>query len=298
MRKILALILMLFMFNCASDALAREKTLTFAQISDSHLSLSGKNYRGRDVIKSAEFLEKAVKEINKNKDVQFVLFTGDNIDNPKKEELVAFLKIVNKLHKPYYMLIGNHEVFKNQGFTKKDYMHTVWWRHPQMFFKGPNYVLKPNNELVFIIVDGTNEIMPSPSGYFKENTLEWLDKKLKKYQNKKVVIVQHYPIFHEVRKTSHDIMDKDKYLQTINSYDNIIAIIAGHFHSNSDIYRKGIYYLSAPGFVAEPHEYKIITFSYDTKYLFADPSEFSVETKTYPTMEVKEPVETIIPEGN
>ena len=67
----------------------------------------------------------------------------------------------------------------------------------------------------------------------------------------------------------------------------IIAIIAGHFHANSDIYRKGIYHLSAPGFVEAPHEYKIIKLTYDTKYLFSNPSEISVKTKTYPTMEVK-----------
>ena len=261
------------------------KTLQFVQISDTHLSLSGEDYRGRKVTESAQCLKKAIKEINKNKDVKFVIFTGDNIDVADKDDMVAFLRLANKLHKPYYVVIGNHEVFRYQHFNKKDFMRTVRIHHPQMLFKKENYIFKPNKELVFIVVDGANELIPAPSGYFKPETLEWLDKQLYKYKNKKVVIVQHFPIIPPTKKRSHDTVNADEYFQIINSHDNVIAILSGHFHYDNVIYKKGIYHMSAPAFVMPPHEYKIISIDYNPKYLFSDPAEFTITQKLVPTGE-------------
>jgi len=282
------LILFFAIFICFVSTNIQAKELQFVQISDTHLSLSGQDYRGRKVQEAAACLKQAIKEINKNRDIKFVLFTGDNIDTSERADLVAFLKLANKLNKPYYVLIGNHEVFRYNYFDKKDFMHTVWLHHPQMLFKKPNYVIKPTREIVFIVVDGANELMPAPSGYFKPETLEWLDKQLKKYKHKKVVLVQHFPIVPPMKKTSHNTIDADKYFQVINSYDNIIAIISGHFHKNNVIYRKGIYHMSAPAFVMQPHEYKIITIDYNPRYLFSNPPEFTITQQLVPMIKEKE----------
>ncbi len=286
MRKIL--IIGIFIATFFMPLQVQAKKLQFVQISDTHLSLSGQDYRGRKVTESADCLKKAIKEINKNKNIKFVIFSGDNIDIADRDDLVAFLKLANKLNKPYYVLIGNHEVFRYQHFNKKNFMHTVWLHHPQMLFKKPNYVFKPNRELVFIVVDGANELIPAPSGYFKPETLEWLDKQLYKYKNKKVVLVQHFPLIPPMKKRSHNTVDADKYFQVINSHDNVIAILSGHFHFDNIIYKKGIYHMSAPAFVMPPHEYKIITIEYDPKYLFSDPAEFTITQELVPTIEQTE----------
>ncbi len=282
MKKIIIFTIFLLSLIFATNVQAKE--LQFAQFSDIHLSLDESNGRGVASAEIAENMKLAIKEINKNRDIKFVVFTGDNIDKAEREALIQFFKLANKLHKPYYVVIGNHEVFRYKRFDKKDYMHTVWWKHWQMLGKKPSYVFKPKKELVFIVVDGANELMPSPSGYFKPETLEWLDKKLKKYKNKKVVLVQHFPLVPPVKKKSHDTVDADKYFQVINSYDNVIAIVSGHFHANNFIYRKGIYHLSAPAFLEKPHEYKIIKIEYEPKYLFSSPAEFSISQELVPTI--------------
>ncbi len=276
MKKFLIIIMFFVAMIFTSPLYAKE--LQFVQFSDTHLSSSGEDYRGRKVSAAADYLKKAIKEINKNRKIKFVIFSGDNIDIANRDDLVAFFKIANKLNKPYYVLIGNHEVFKLQHFNKKHFMHTAWLHNfPTMTFKKPNYVFKPNRDLVFIVVDGANEFIPAPSGYFKPETLEWLDKQLYKYKNKKVVLVQHFPLIPPKKKRSHNTFDVEKYFQVLNNHDNVIAVLSGHFHTDNVIYKKGIYHMSAPAFVSSPHQYKIITINYEPKYLFADPSEFSIK---------------------
>lgn len=291
MKKFLAIFLLLFMtfFSNISNA----KELKFVQISDIHLSYAPKGYQTKNINITEDYLKRAIKEINKMKDIKFVIFTGDSIDKPCKDDLIKFLKIANKLNKPFYVVIGNNEVWNYKNFNKKDFMRTVGFRNKNMIFKKPNYVFKPNKDIVFIAVDGTNEFVPSKNGYFKPETLEWLDKKLKKYQNKKVVLVQHYPLIPPTKKTFYNTIETDKYFQVINSYDNIIAIISGHFHIDKTIYKKGIYHISAPAFEAYPYNYKIITIDYEPKYLFSNPAEFSIyqqiiSTEKNPQSEIKE----------
>ena len=59
--------------------------------------MSGEDYRGRKVTESAQCLKKDIKEINKNKDVKFVIFTGDNIDVADKDDKDLSLKGSNDL---------------------------------------------------------------------------------------------------------------------------------------------------------------------------------------------------------
>jgi 3',5'-cyclic AMP phosphodiesterase CpdA len=289
MKRIILSLVIFFSFLIVNTIEAKE--IKFAQISDTHLSIDGEDYRGRNVSQSAEYLKKAVKDINKRHDIDFVIFTGDNIDVANRDELKVFFRIARKLHKKYYMIVGDHDVFRYEQFGKKEYMHTVWLYHPQMLFKGTNYVFKPSKDIVVIVVDGANELFLSPSGYFKQETLEWLDKQLYKYKNKKVIIAQHFPLIPPAKKYSHNTVDVDKYFDILHNHDNVIAVISGHFHAANQIYKKGIYHISAPAFVSEPFEYSIITLDYNPKYLFANPSEFSIKSESISAKEKTETVE-------
>ena len=57
---------------------------------------------------------KTIQDINKQKDVKFVVFTGDNINKPDKNDLSAFLKEAKKLNCPFYMVIGDKDVNKHK----------------------------------------------------------------------------------------------------------------------------------------------------------------------------------------
>lgn len=225
-------------------------TIKFAQVTDSHF-IAKDEYR-------TKVLQDTVKQINNEKDIAFVIFTGDNIDSPKEAYLPDFVKIVNKLDAPYYLVIGNHDVFKNNGLSKKHYLEIVRENNHFYRYKTPNYVFKKDG-FVFIVADGAKEVIPGTNGYYKEDTLIWLDKQLKKHKNEPVVIFQHFPVVTAKEISTHSVYQKEKYLDVLDKHNNVISVIAGHLHSNGEIMRNGVYHITSPTLLSETPVYKVIT---------------------------------------
>ncbi len=224
--------------------------IKFAQITDTH-------FRTKDDYR-AEVLRNAVKDINKEKDISFVVFTGDNIDSPRAEFIPDFVKTINKLKVPYYLVIGNHDVFKNNGLSKTQYLNIVRDNNCLYLYRKPNYVFRKNG-FVFITVDGAKEIIPGSTGYYKADTLKWLDKQLKKHAKDKVVIFQHFPLVALKEIKSHEVYQKEKYLDMLDKHENVISVVSGHLHSNSEVMRNGVYHITSPTLLVDPPVYKIIT---------------------------------------
>lgn len=245
--------------NCAYA-----KDLKFIQITDSHFAVAGSQYTQREVSGSKGYLENTIKDINSIKNVDFVVFTGDNIDQANDTDLKSFLAIANKLNVPYYMVIGNHEVFKSQHFDKKEYMQIVRKYSKNCRPSGANYVFEKEG-LMFVVVDGAKEVIPGPAGYYKKDTLKWLDKTLTKYKNSKVVILQHFPIVEPYYNRTHTTYNIKDYQDVLDKHNNIIAIFSGHYHANGEKMVNGIYHVSTPSLVENPHNYKIIDIVGDKK---------------------------------
>lgn len=245
-KNIILTLLSLLLLQCSVYA----NVVKFAQVTDSHF-ISKDEYR-------TDVLKETVKNINKQKGIEFVVFTGDNLDSPHAEYLPNFIKIINKLNVPYYLVIGNHDVFKNNGLSKAHYLEIVRDNNCFYKYKKPNYVFKKDG-FVFIVLDGTKEVIPGSAGYYKDDTLNWLDKQLKKYKSSPVIIFQHFPIFANKIPSTHEVYQKEKYIDILDKHDNVVSIIAGHLHSNSEIMRNGVYHITSPTLLSEPPVYKIIT---------------------------------------
>ena len=172
MKKQLLTFLLTFIALVTFQTVALANDIKFVQVTDSHYS-SGNEFK-RNV------LESTIKDINTLKDVSFVVFTGDNIDKANPEYLKEFVKIVNKLDVPYYLVIGNHEVFKSGDLSKLRYMEII--KENNIFYRPskPNYRFTKNG-FMFLIVDGAKEVIPGANGYYREDTLEWVDKELTKH---------------------------------------------------------------------------------------------------------------------
>lgn|SRR5574344_293633 len=244
-----------FMVFLSFNQGALAKSVKFIQITDSHFNTEGIMNNG--LSNSQIGLENAIKDINGIAKVDFVVFTGDNIDKANPSELKKFLKEANKLNVPYYVVIGNHEVYKSQKFCKVDYMKMVRRYSKNCRARKANYVFKKNG-FVFIVLDGTKEVIPGPSGYFKPPMLKWFDKKLTKYRHSNVIVLQHFPIVAPVVNRSHTTYAIDSYKKVLSKHNNVIAIISGHYHTNGEQMVDGIYHISSPALVEPPHNFKII----------------------------------------
>ena len=250
MKKLLLLFVFLFFTLCNC---CEAKSVKFVQVTD---VMYGKN-------NANEILEKAVKDINEMKDIDFVVFTGDNTAGANLDYLQGFVKTVQKLNKPFYMVVGDRDVAKSKHLEKEVYAKKL---HKLLGRKSPetlNYTFKKGN-VTFIVVDGAKDFITMPNGYFNSTTLEWLENQIKLNKDNKIVLLQHFPV---ANKTNNDLLytaNAVQYLKLINQYDNIISVVAGHFNKNDEISLNGIYYIVTPSL--QQNCYKIIEIDEDNGY--------------------------------
>ena len=250
MKKLLLLFVFLFFTLCNC---CEAKSVKFVQVTD---VMYGKN-------NANEILEKAVKDINEMKDIDFVVFTGDNTAGANLDYLQGFVKTVQKLNKPFYMVVGDRDVAKSKHLEKEVYAKKL---HKLLGRKSPetlNYTFKKGN-VTFIVVDGAKDFITMPNGYFNSTTLEWLENQIKLNKDNKIVLLQHFPV---ANKTNNDLLytaNAVQYLKLINQYDNIISVVAGHFNKTDEVSLNGIYYIVTPSL--QQNCYKIIEIDEDNGY--------------------------------
>lgn len=193
---------------------------------------------------SKQKLESLIEKINKEKEVEFVVFTGNNLSKSNENELKSFLKVIKNLKKSFYIVLGQKDVNKQGGLSKQAYMQILRKNvrtHKKIY--SPNYTFKKNG-IVFIVADGSKEVIPTASGYYKDDVILWLDEQLDIYANKKIVILQHYPLVPPAQKETYYTYKADKYLQLLSEHKNVKALVAGHFGVNKEEMVNGILHIS------------------------------------------------------
>ena len=209
------------------------KYMRFVQISDVRFNSADDNWQ----------LEKIVKEINKLKDTEFVVFTGDNINRPDTKDLEGFLKEVKKLNVPFYIVIGDKDVSKHKGMSKKEYINIVKKQVRKYKPETPNYVFE-YNDFVFMVVDGSKDVIPGTNGFYKEDVLVRLEEQLNLYADKNVIIFQHFPLIPPSNREAYYTFKPENYMQIVSKHNNVKAIISGHFDVNNEQDIKGIKHIS------------------------------------------------------
>ncbi|MBO5738114.1 metallophosphoesterase [bacterium] len=211
---------------------------------------------------TAKNFEKLIDKINNEKKVEFIVFTGNNISKPSPIDLKNFLKTAKKLKSPYYIVLGQKDVSKQKDLSKEAYMKIVKKNvRTHRKITSPNYVFK-KKDIVFIVADGSKDVIPTSSGYFKDDVILWLDEQLDNYADKKVIILQHYPLIPPIKKETHYTYKANEYLELLSEHKNVKAIIAGHFGVNKEQEANGILHISTKN----APSYRIIDIlDYDTE---------------------------------
>lgn len=183
-----------------------------------------------------------------------ILFLGNNIQGANNYDLVMFAKIINEIKKPVYVGIGNKDTQKAKHLDKKEYYRLLNKFSKNKVSKLPS--AKKINDFIFIFMDGTNEMISMPRGYYKDKELIILEKYLEKYKNKNVVIVQHFPIL-EIKDSLKSTYNAEAYRALLARHNNIIAVISGHENEDFEILdENGIKHINIPSL--NEGEYKVI----------------------------------------
>lgn len=201
----------LLLIFCALGNICYANDVNFIQVTDVHFTKS-----------KTEYLKQFVDEINDSqlKKVDFIVFTGDNLDKANPQDLFLFLDIIKELKPKTYVLPGNHDLYSSRNMTKNNYMYLVKKKLGIYHSNKPNYVIK-KGDLVFVTMNGVKQVIPGPNGYYKNEELMWLDKTLTKYANKRVVIFQHFPLL-ATNVRSHKLYRKEDYEQVLKKHNNVI----------------------------------------------------------------------------
>lgn len=249
-----------------ASTILRPDTLKIAQLSDIHYDSCMQTKGARMISNSQELLEDAICQINKMEDVDLVVFSGDSINQPNECDLPVFIKIANNLKMPWYVALGNHEVNQERGLTKEKYFQILTslnLNYASINAFKPYYIITPKKEYKVIFLDGVNEEKLSSEGEFSEEQLAWLDKKLNQYRNKKIIIVQHFPIIPPYKTTTrnHEIKNAKEYLNILDKHNNVIVVLAGHYHCSKVVKRNNVLHITTPALVQYPNAFRTITIS-------------------------------------
>lgn len=234
MRKIL-LILLLFPFTLFCQ------TFKFAQVTDTHVGGST----------GADDLRSTVQDLNNQKDIDFVILSGDVTEFGSDQELALAKGILDSLNLPLYVIPGNHDSNWSESgansFRKVFGAETFFFEHKGYQFigttSGPNMRMSP--------------------GQIPRENLVWMDSVFKANPDaeKPLIAINHYPLDSSLNNWFESI-DRIK-------TRNVQLALCGHGHHNELYDWEGI-----PGVMSRSNlrakeavgGYNIITISQDSAF--------------------------------
>jgi len=206
MKKFLLLIIFLSL-----SLLGFAQNFNYAFISDTHIGAST----------GEEDLRRTIADINLQKDLDFVVITGDITEMGTNEELKLAKSIFSLLKIPYYIMPGNHDTgwsesggvsfIKEFGYDKFTFDH-----------KGYRFIACASGPYVRM-----------SDGHIPRDATVWLQQVLKKTpKDMPIIFLNHYPI--------DNSLDNWYEVTDLLKTRNIQYIINGHGHNNTAMNFEGI----------------------------------------------------------
>ena len=229
-----------------ANAQTKAETLKFIHVTDSHMDLSDSD--------SVEAMELMSSFINANyKDLDFVLFGGDNFNNNVKgnTDALKFKEIKEKLHCPAYVIRGNKEANPHpvDGINLADFKK-MFLQDKALYVQGKDWRLEKKGYQILGLdscIEGAN------NGRYTQETLNFAKTALK--SNKPTIVLNHHPYTNYWGGTEEK--DIHKYVlnnaketkEQILSNKNVILTLSGHKHIDSVKDVDGMKMIVTRGFV-------------------------------------------------
>jgi len=202
-------------------------SLKIVHVTDAHMDMGNPD--------SVEALEIAVTYLNSHyKDLDCVLFGGDNFNNNMKEDsdALVYKKIVEKLHCPVYHVRGNKEANPandmqiDLGAFKKLFMS-----YKELTVEGKDWAVEINGH---IILGLDSCIEHANNGEFSKETLAFAKKQLD--LGKPTLMLNHHPYTNYWGGTEAKDLHKyvlgngEETIKTLFDYPNLLVTLSGHKH--------------------------------------------------------------------
>lgn len=231
----------------------KDPDLKFVVIGDPHIGDKKSNDSG------TKRLIAIVDTIN-NMDIDFVVILGDITDKGIREQYKLSKNILDKLEKPYYVIIGNHDIMKSDKTFEKYYgtpekIEIVKGRKDRDYNNNNDYNNYGNDndniyQLLFIGTYGDRDNKGEITNLYWSFDFEKANKTIP------TLIFSHTPIrcpgtVYVTCKLDerHLIYGKDME-DELNKFDNLLGVYSGHIHRDSDEIRNGVRYVTVNGLIS------------------------------------------------
>jgi len=249
---------------------AANNNLRLAQVSDVHFSTFEENTSYKFLKKSSELLDDVVFQINTSGPYDFVMFTGDLVNKPKREELVKFLGHASKITYPWYAINGNHDISIDGPLTKKEFCKILNSHNKYMSTEKLYYAFTPKKGFRVICLDSIIDYKLTSNGEIDEKQLQWLKKELDEHKKDVVVICTHVPIKEPYSSSDHKMENDYDIRRLLSSYDNAIIVFQGHYHCVRACQDENVIYLTSPSLVTYPNGFRVVNINANKKRVLVD----------------------------
>ncbi|MBQ8668464.1 metallophosphoesterase [bacterium] len=235
--------------------------LRFAQVSDVHFMKDAPNTTFKMIGESPRLLDDAINQINEYSHMDFVMFTGDQIDKSYDQELKAFLPHVQNLNAPWYVAFGNHDRCIGGFLTTSVYLNIINQANPEFKFKKAYYSFVPKKNYKVIVLDNIIQDEITSNGRIDDEQLKWLRKELDSSRNDVVLIFMHVPVVEPFASPNHRMRNAETLKYLLESYKNPIAVFQGHYHAAKITQHNNVLYVSSPALVSYPNAFRVVNVS-------------------------------------
>ncbi len=183
-----------------------------------------------------DLLRRAVSWINGELDPRFVLVTGDVGENDLKEELESAREILDGLRVPYRVLCGNHDGVEEGNFQ-------------QVFGER---LFRIDTETARFLCMGTGAGLYGDIG---DREIEWLEEELAKSEIGPCVLVTHHALTEQGDGHLMVLAERGRVLEVLRRSCRVPLVLSGHEHAFSLSRQGDTWFVIAPPFVVEPHQF-------------------------------------------
>lgn len=262
----------------ATSSKASFSPVRFGVLSDPHLDIKGKNSMKMSAA-SVDCVRQVVQSLNRERDLSFVVVTGDLLLDGEKQNAEAIKELLDMLTVPYFVIAGNHDfvpvnVEKHRaGF---DYLTIEEFVH---FFKGKGYDKSGKRYWAHSVVPGLRIIgldanLPYEKkkwgGVVPQEQLDWLDKQLTEHSDEMNIVFMHHNV---IPWSSDELKGGPKAWFCVDNAEAVRAVlekhanaaplmITGHRHIGMRVDElAGVNYMVAPSANTHPMRYSVLTVS-------------------------------------
>lgn len=196
-----------------------------------------------------ELTRNLIDKINNEIKPDMVICLGDMIQasndiNTDKENIKYILNLFKKINKPYYIVLGNHELKSVKN--NKEILDLIG-------YKSATYSLDVDDyHFVFVGTDINAEDKVCRTQYISENDLEWLKNDLEVNKDKKIIVFSHFGIAEDTNikenfwcysEDGENLMLRNRTkLKELMENKNIVAVFCGHQHWTKNVEENRINY--------------------------------------------------------